>query len=907
MTETGLRADLRFLYGIALVATLGWTLLIMGSHLWLAEINDRQAMALSVKEARANINKDKAFRLWATRHGGVYVPPDERTPPNPYLSHVPDRDVVTTTGKNLTLMNPAYALRQLIGESEELYGIRGRITSLTPLNPDNAPDAWEEVALGAFERGRSEVAEVTKIDGASYLRLMQPIMVEAGCLKCHRHQGYDVGDVRGGISVAVAMKPFVEAGAEEKRSHALVHGLIWLLGLGGIGGATFWRRKYVVRRSGVTLALKEGEERFRQLYERAPLAYHTVDAEGLILDANRAWFELTGFAREDVIGQDVSSFLTPNADSALPERNSGGEFDLRCRDGSTRLVSLDCRRDAGEGEGVQRRCILSDVTERERMARDLERNFLSQKIVAEIAHLSLQPVSLRAFLDQALELVLSNETFDLLNQGSVFLTDDTGQKLEMVAERNLHRELLSACARVDFGYCLCGRAAASGRVVHAECVDGHHEMRFEGMLPHGHYVVPIKDGDTVLGVLNLYVREGHAYGDEEVLFLNTIADTLASAILRKKSEDALRASSDRLAHAQRIARLGNWEWDIVSGRLWWPNETFHIFGLEPGRIPITYEAFLHAIHPDDRALVKASIQRALAGEPYDVDHRVILPDGSLRIVHEQGEVTFADDGRPLKMSGTVQDVTEERETQAQLIQVSKLASLGEMATGIAHELNQPLNIIRLTADSLEMAVEAGTAPSAADLREKLATVSSQTVRAATIIDHMRAFGRKAPTAREPVSPSEVAVNATTLLREQLRLHGIELEVEAPNPCRTVLGNAIQLEQVVLNFLTNARDAINQRADWDKGGERRITVRVVDDAVSDEVLITVADTGSGIPEAALERIFEPFFTTKEVGKGTGLGLSVSYGIITEMGGTIRAENTVGDGAVFTVVLPVGEGE
>ena len=154
-------------------------------------------------EARANFNKDQAFRFWAAKHGGVYVPINSRTPPNPFLSHVPERDITTESGKALTMMNPAYMLRQMMEEYEDLFGVRGHITSIKHYRPETAPDEWERSALMAFERGDKEVSEFTEIEGKPYLRLMQPMIAKKSCLKCHAKKDYKMGDVRGGVSISV--------------------------------------------------------------------------------------------------------------------------------------------------------------------------------------------------------------------------------------------------------------------------------------------------------------------------------------------------------------------------------------------------------------------------------------------------------------------------------------------------------------------------------------------------------------------------------------------------------------------------------------------------------------------------------------------------------------------------------
>jgi signal transduction histidine kinase len=168
----------------------------------------------------------------------VYVPVNERTPRNPYLGHIPERDITTKSGKALTLMNPAYMVRQMMKEYADLYGIRGHITSIKHFRPETAPDEWERSALLAFERGAQEVFEFVEIKGNPYIRLMRPMIAKKACLKCHAKQGYKVGDVRGGVSVSVPMAPYLANEREVFTTHAISFGFLWLLGVAGIGVAT---------------------------------------------------------------------------------------------------------------------------------------------------------------------------------------------------------------------------------------------------------------------------------------------------------------------------------------------------------------------------------------------------------------------------------------------------------------------------------------------------------------------------------------------------------------------------------------------------------------------------------------------------------------------------------------------
>lgn len=249
--------DLRALWRLTAAALVGWTLVIAGSLAWNVYNEHHQTRELSTKEARAHFNKDQAFRFWAARHGGVYVPTDAHTPPNPKLEHVPERDIETPSGRKLTLMNPAYMLRQVMSEYAESYGIKGKITSFKLFNAANAPDEWETGALHAFEAGVAEVFERTDIDGEPHLRLMRPMIVKEECVKCHGAQGYKVGDVRGGVGVAIPMAPYLAMQRRDDAVQVGSHGVIWLVGLGAIGLSARRSRQRRIERHRAAEALEE--------------------------------------------------------------------------------------------------------------------------------------------------------------------------------------------------------------------------------------------------------------------------------------------------------------------------------------------------------------------------------------------------------------------------------------------------------------------------------------------------------------------------------------------------------------------------------------------------------------------------------------------------------------------------
>src|SRR2546428_7550137 len=256
----------------------------------------------------------------------------------------------------------------------------------------------------------------------------------------------------------------------------------------------------------------------------------------------------------------------------------------------------------------------------------------------------------------------------------------------------------------------------------------------------------------------------------------------------------------------------------------------------------------------------------------------------------------------IHIMGDLQETTAEmrrreqelRDKQEQLVQAGKLAILGELTTGVAHELNNPLNNIGLFVGNAIDLIELDATDKGQIVRE-LRHAMQQVRKATEIISHLRTFGRAAPVSREPVSLRHVIERALSLMQEQLRLRAIEVTLELGSKEAVGVGNPIQLEQVCINLLANARDAVADSS--------RKAIRVSGSVGSAAVEIALTDTGHGIPPGLERRVFDSFFTTKEVGKGTGLGLSITYGIIKEHGGTISGASPPCGGATFLIRLPL----
>ncbi|MCW9044766.1 MAG: PAS domain S-box protein [Alphaproteobacteria bacterium] len=262
-------------------------------------------------------------------------------------------------------------------------------------------------------------------------------------------------------------------------------------------------------------------------------------------------------------------------------------------------------------------------------------------------------------------------------------------------------------------------------------------------------------------------------------------------------------------------------------------------------------------------------------------------------------------GGELGFVRVVLDLTERKKVEDQLVQASKLATLGEMAAGMTHELNQPINIIRMTSDASIMDFDDGIATLDGQ-KEKFITISDQTQRMAEIIDHMKVLSRKDDMEQEVFDPYDAVQAVTDMVGRQFRSEGVDIDAIIPVRRYPVRGRKVQLEQVILNLMTNARDAIltsGSKNPLGAGGIKgRINVHCGYSRKTDQLRLIVGDTGGGIPQEAIGKIFEPFFTTKEAGRGTGLGLSVSMSIIDRMGASIDVKNKK-EGAEFTIKMPV----
>ncbi len=298
----------RYFWGIIVV----WTVILAVAFVADWRSTQDATLDLALSEARAHLNRDQAFRLWAATYGGFYVPVSEHTPPNPYLAHIPERDIETPSGTKLTLMNPAYALRQMNENFAGLFNDSGHITSLNPLRPQNEPDDWEREALLALSEGVAEVQEQIEIDGEPYLRLMRPIVTEAGCLKCHAQQGYEVGDISGGTSIAVPMASYKAEADLAILKHMLTFASIWIVGLGSISFSSKRFEETIFDLDRIQIELSSSQEEFERIFDLSIDMICIGDIDGYFRKINPAFGKTLGYSDEEILGMPFLDFIHPD-------------------------------------------------------------------------------------------------------------------------------------------------------------------------------------------------------------------------------------------------------------------------------------------------------------------------------------------------------------------------------------------------------------------------------------------------------------------------------------------------------------------------------------------------------------------------------------------------------------------
>ncbi|HBL18687.1 MAG: hypothetical protein A2X36_13665 [Elusimicrobia bacterium GWA2_69_24] len=700
-------------------------------------------------------------------------------------------------------------------------------------------------------------------------------------------------------------------------------------------------------------AHRESEARFQTLVSHALVGIYIISEERFLY-VNPAFAAIFGYRAEEILALPSSAALVMEADRGrvaeqLAGRVAGREsvarysFTGRRKDGSPVPVEiLGTVADIGG-----RRVILGtllDVSEKIAHEDGLRRQDTLKTVLNKLLRLSLEDQPLARILESALDEVLAIPWLSLAARGAVFLVEGEPDLLVLKVQRGLSPEIQAKCAKVPFGRCLCGRAADSGELAYSASVDESHEHRYGGMSPHGHYCVPIKLQDRVIGVLTLYLRAGHAVNRMETEFLASVADVLAIVIEHDHMGRMISALRDIPLEAEKLETpdeilacavrgiCAAMSWSV--GEVWAAAQngslvcrhSWHVddpglraFAREsaglsfqpgrclPGRVWSSRSPlWIEDLSKDDefprRELAQHAGLRAALGVP------VLVGGAPAAVLAVFKREALPQDRRAVEfvllVAGRIGELLQRRQLSEQLLHSQKLDAIGRLAGGMAHDFNNLLTAILGYSDFLNKGLKPED-----PLNEDVAEIRRAAERASALTRQLLAFSR-----RQRLLPRVIDLNAAVSeLGKMLRRligEGVELALEPAPQAVWVKVDPGQFEQVVVNLAVNARDAMPQggrlsiRAGWaELAGEAAALAQLPPGRYA---LLAVADTGTGMEPSVQARIFEPFFTTKEPGKGTGLGLSTVYGIVKQSGGGIAFESAPGRGTQFRVYLP-GAGE
>ena len=675
-----------------------------------------------------------------------------------------------------------------------------------------------------------------------------------------------------------------------------------------------WRRhsQYAAALEATMAVAEQAHRRSDLILDAAGEGICGVDLGGKVTFINPAARRMLGWEADEGIGWCLHEVAHHHRADGTPNLLADCPVMLTLADGRPRHVSDDVhwRKDGtafpveftvtpiGQGaELVGAVTVVRDITQRLWAESRMAHNLALNAALGTILRRSLEDVPLVEVLDEALTELLALPGLDLEKRGCIFIRDRNDGALRMVVAHHLSAQNMAACASVALGACLCGRAAATGEVVFSGCVDHHHAVSYDGMDGHGHYCVPIMSGDDCLGVINVYVTEGHSRDEDEERLLAMFADTLAGVITRKRIEETLR-DSEELAKTLMNATIDAAFLMDRDGIVLAANEAMASrFGMRPP--DLIGRSFLEMLPPSLAESRRSEIARVLAkGEPLHIhDER----DGA--VLDSRVYPVRDAAGTVVQVAVFSRDVTEQRRSQETIERaLTDLAhsneELQQFAYVASHDLREPLRTItshlqllhrRLGKDGLDPAGE-----------ESLAFVLDGAKRMDALIRDLLEYSRigHGDRAMEPVDLGGAVHDALTNL--SVAIAESKAAVSLPDQWPSVIGNATELARLFQNVLGNA---LKYRAE-DRAPA--IAVRVTrGDGVWD---VSVQDNGIGIDAEHFDRIFMIFqrLHGRRQYEGTGIGLAICKKIVERHGGHIWLDSKPGEGSTFHLVFPVPAG-
>ncbi|NVL90193.1 MAG: PAS domain S-box protein, partial [Desulfobacterales bacterium] len=720
--------------------------------------------------------------------------------------------------------------------------------------------------------------------------------------------------------------------------------------------------KEVAERKEGEAALRESEEKFRHITASAKDAIMMMDDEGNISYWNEASEEIFGYSAQEALGKELHILLAPQQYHDAYRKGMGTfkttgqgatigktlELEAMKKDGTIFPMELSVS-SVKIKEKWHAIGIIRDITERKRVEetvrqRNRELELLNQAAWAVNSVLHLDQV-LATILDQVPHLL------DVLGS-TIWLADpETGGLVCQHATGPHSQELLGW--RLASGEGVAGWVARSGDsvIIPDAQADARYSKQVDqqtGEETRSVLCIPLRAKGEVTGVLEVVDTEAGRFDVSDLGLLEALAAFATTAIenaqlyeqagqeiaKRRRIEAdlekmlaALQKSKERFRSLTESTSDWVWEVDVNGAYTYASPKVKDLLGYGPdeviGKTPFD-------LMPADEAKRAAGLFRDIleSREPFaELEKTSLYKDGSQVVLESSGVPILDEAGNLLGYRGIDRDITkrkkaeqelqkasyeledkarelekankELKEATVQLVQSEKLSALGELTAGVTHELNQPLNGIKITSQAILRDIEKNRFEEE-NIGQDLTEIVNQVNKMAGIIDHMRVYARHSEgMPKEIINVNTLIEGPFKLLGQQLKTHNIEVIKELAPDLPEVMGNPIRLEQVFMNLITNARNAVDSCGKENK----RIEIRAYKIDDRQDVAVEVKDNGSGIPEHLREKIFQPFFTTKEPGEGTGLGLSVSSKIIEEHKGRIELESKVDEGTTFRVILPV----
>ena len=609
--------------------------------------------------------------------------------------------------------------------------------------------------------------------------------------------------------------------------------------------------------------LRESEERFRIVANAAPVLIWMSGVDKLCTFFNKPWLEFSGRSLEQEMGNgwaegvhpdDLQRCLKIYTEAFDARQPFVMQYRLRRHDGEYRWVSDQgvARHDAqGNFAGYIGSCV--DVTElinKERALREFEERVV---LAAETAHLGVW------------EMDIATSEIWMSDSGRSLFQFDSETRLD-------HAAVQDRVHPAD-------RAVRDSAVKRAIETRGGYEIEYRVLLPDGTSRWIGARGRCVTGEKGAGTR-----------LIGVSIDITA----QKEAQDVFRMAAEG-------SHLGVWHWNEIATALIWDRATRDTFGVSTD-LEITLDTFYRALHPDDVQRVKQTWRRALELRlPYQVEFRTLRPDGTIRWVDARGRGYYDEAGKPLGMTGVIFDITDRKEAELaaqrnreELSHLSRVTAMGELAASIAHELNQPLSGITSNASAGQRFIDRGDVD-LRELRDLLGDIVADGQRAGDVIRGIQRMVKKSVGAHRRIDLNDIVMSVARMVKANAMLHSCELGTFLDPDLPTVEGDPIQLQQVLLNLLINAFDAMR-----DTPVSHRKVIIATEGNADGATRVSVRDYGVGIPEEARERVFEHFFTTKR--EGLGMGLAIVRSIIESHGGTIAAENADGGGPRFQFTLP-----